>query len=101
MMVAGSHLYEPQLPSLNVIQQLVQHTSTRQITRVGWSNNWRPEPEPKPPTIFVETKTTDIAYVRSVMEQVGIFEGMLPNKSIDEIRDDLSSHFDNVGFDWS
>lgn len=101
MMVAGSHLYEPQLPSLTIIQQLVQHTSTRRVTRIGWSDNWRPESEAKEPITFIETKTKDLAYVRSVLEDVGIYEGTIPDRSMMEIVDDLTSRFDQIGFDWA
>ena len=96
--VAGSHLYEPNKPSLNVVEEVISHVVTRQISRVGWSDNWRPTNDANPERWDrLDAKTDDLSRVQLAINRAGCIDGNIPNrKSFDEIKSTIEQILNGV-----
>lgn len=99
MLVAASHLYEPAKPSLQVIEELVEHTTTRQVSRLGWSDNWRPPPSKDPNRWdVVDSKCDDLARVNAAIERAGCVDGKIVGKSTIEVKAIIEQILNGVSF---
>lgn len=99
MMVAGSHLYEPPIPSLDLANLLISHTATRKVTRLGWSDNWRPNPNGNPEQWeIIDCKTDDLSRVIAAMNRAGIVDGKLGKKSAYEVKSTIEQILNGVTF---
>lgn len=98
MLVAASHLYEPK-PSLQVIEELVEHTSTRQVSRLGWSDNWRPPEDGNPERWdVIDSKCDDLARVNAAIERAGCVDGKIVGKSTIEVKAIIEQILNGVSF---
>lgn len=97
IMVAESHLYEPLLPSEQVIQDIIRYTSSRQVTRVGWAEKWRPPEGDANRYENLDTKERNLKRVQTAMQRAGIIDGRLGNKSVAEVKSNIEQILNGVG----
>lgn len=101
MMIAGSHLYESQ-PALDIVHAAVEHTKTRRVTRLGWSDNWRPNPDGDPLRWeVIDAKTDNLSLVVSAIQRAGIADGHFGKKSVDEVKSVIEQILSGVTFNSS
>lgn len=87
ILIAESHLFTNQSPSLTVLNEVTQFLSTRQVSRIAWSDRWRPNPDTDPERwAFIDSKGKDLATVKAAIEQAGCLDGRIRNKSVDEVK---------------
>lgn len=86
MIVAASHLYESK-PSYQVIEELIEYSSTRQVSRLGWSDNWRPPDNGNPERWeIVDSKGDDLQRVKRAIDRAGCIDGKIIGKSTIEVK---------------
>lgn len=99
IMVAESRLYTPQLPALTTIQQVIEHSVEREVSRIAWSDKWRPNREGDPERYdFISTDSTDIRRLKKQLEQAGIVDGSLGLMSVEVAKAKIEHIFNQVSF---
>jgi hypothetical protein len=97
VMVAGSHLYEPPMLSQIVVQQIIDYSSDKTVSRIGWSEGWRPLPKDNPYNYqVINCDTGDYERVKEIMRKIGIDDGTLGGMSSSELKDRLGQHLKGV-----
>lgn len=98
-MVAESHVFNPQLPSYEVVQQVTQYCLEREVRQVNWSDKWRhlKDKETHPEDwlqVFCEGKT--LAEIQDAIKQAGFENGSLNGRSPYEVKDLLEQILNGV-----
>lgn len=102
IMIAGSHLYEPVMPSLEVVRSVITHIATETPTRVEWSDNWRPPEDGDPARyLVVDTKNDNLATVNSAIERAGVVDGRLAGRDPYEVKSVIEQILNGASFDKS
>lgn len=100
VMIAASHIYTPSKPSLTVIQEVLAHTMERTVSRIGWSDNWRPDKQTHPEDwLVLPTDISNLATVNAAIERAGVIDGKLAGRDPHEVKSVIEQILNGASFD--